>query len=88
MSSNAAKDVTERSACTLLGFFMVEFLVGYIFFTRGRDSLCTTITTVQSRLSSNYLDSLKEVPLVSRGSRKTKNLFDLMVHYCSLVLFL
>jgi hypothetical protein len=85
MSSNAAKDVTERSACTLLGFFMVEFLVGYIFFTRGRDSLCTTITTVQSRLSSNYLDSLEEVSLVSK---KTKNLFDLMVHYCSLVLFL
>lgn len=85
MSSNAEKDDTERSACTLLGFFMVEFLVGYIFFTRGRDSLCTTITTVQSRLSSNYLDSLEEVSLVSK---KTKNLFDLMVHYCSLVLFL
>ena len=85
MSSNAAKDVTERSACTLLGFFMVEFLVGCILFTRGRDSLCTTITTVQSRLSSNYLDSLEEVSLVSK---KTKNLFDLMVHYCSLVLFL
>ena len=85
MSSNAAKDVTERSACTLLGFFMVEFLVGYILFTRGRDSLCKTITTVRLKLSNNYLDSLEEVSLVSK---KTKNLFDLMVHYCSLVLFL